>query len=88
MTEDDLRKIYTAARSVIVNHRIGEEPSGMRDGDSVEITIGSADRKIAAVFDHLSAEKSKEVESLLTLINAQLPKEFQSKNVNTVLRSK
>lgn len=88
LKEEDLRKIYTAARSVIVNHRIGEVPAGIRDGDSVEITIGSSDRKIAAVFDHSSAEKSKEVESLLTLINAQFPKEFQSKNVNTALRSK
>lgn len=69
--------IYVAARTVILSHRIGEEPDHkLEDGDSVEITMGSFDRKISAVFDHSSAVNSREFQALINSFPSTLPKEF------------
>ena len=67
--------IYSAARSVILNQRIGEQPrAAIQDGDSLEITIASFDRKISATFDHSGSENSKDVQAMLKAFSAQLPK--------------
>lgn len=69
--------IYSAARAVILNHRIGEKPDvPIEDGDSVEITISSFDRKLSAVFDHSSAGKSAEFAALVKVLQATLPAKF------------
>lgn len=78
LDEKERDAIYAAARNVILNHRIGEEPrQHIADGESVEIAIHSYDRKIAAVFNHSSAENSKECQALLKLLNTHLPEQFQ-----------
>jgi hypothetical protein len=69
--------IYAAARAVILSHRLGEAPPvPIRDGDSVEITISSFDRKLSAVFAHSSAGNSAEFTALVKILHANLPAEF------------
>ena len=77
LSDEACAAIYDAARSVILSHRIGEGPEPkLRDGDSVEITVSSFDRKISAVFDHSSAVKSREFKALVKVVQSTLPKEF------------
>jgi hypothetical protein len=77
LSDEARAAIYSSARSVILHQQIGEEPDPIvDDGDSVEITIGSFDRKISAVFDHSSAAKSAEFKALIKVLQATLPKDF------------
>jgi hypothetical protein len=69
--------IYSAARSVILSHRVGEEPRDkIDDGDSLEITVASFDRKISATFDNSSAVNSKELAAMLKVLQPHLPKAY------------
>ena len=77
LSDEACAAIYSSARSVILHQRIGEEPDPkVKDGDSVEITIGSFDKKISAVFDHSSAAKSAEFKALIKVLQATLPNDF------------
>lgn len=77
LSDETSAAIYSAARAVILNHRIGEKPDvTIEDGDSLKVTISSFDRRIAAVFDHSSAADSSEFKALIKVLHATLPKDF------------
>lgn len=76
--KDEARaEIYSTVRSLVHSHRIGEVPEPqVRDGDSVEITVASFERKISVVFDHSSAANSDEFRTLVKVLHSTLPSEF------------
>ena len=77
LSDEASAAIYSAARAVILSHRLGEAPPvPIEDGDSVEITISSFDRKLSAVFAHSSAGRSAEFAALVKVLQATLPAEF------------
>jgi hypothetical protein len=70
--------IYNATRTLIYSHQVGVQPSiSVRDGDSVEVSISSFDRKISIVFDHSGFRNSREFEAFIKPVNAQLPENFR-----------
>jgi hypothetical protein len=74
---DEAQAIYRAARAVVLNMQLGAGSRGLADGTSLEVAIGSGDRRIAAIFDHSSYLASGEVRKLMDVINPGLPKAFQ-----------
>ncbi|HTU26276.1 MAG TPA: hypothetical protein VMF30_12800 [Pirellulales bacterium] len=78
LPDEKMAAVYQAARTVILNHTVGSPPAvHVKDGTSVEVTIGSQNRKISAVFDHNCFENSNEFAALRETINNLLPKEFR-----------
>ncbi len=74
---EEAQAIYRAARAVVLNMQLGASGRDIADGTSLEVAIGSGDRKIAAVFNHSSYLISDDVRKLMDVINPGLPKALQ-----------
>ena len=71
--------LYAAARATILGHQtFAVSKSRIEDGDSVEITMSSYDKKISVGFDHNSSENSKEFKALIDLLKRDCPEAFMS----------
>ena len=78
LTEKEREAFYQAARSLILDHRIGSAPQKkIKDGGSVEVTLSSFDKKISVTFDHNSFENSEEFAELLSVLQKELPEGFR-----------
>lgn len=78
LSEEACDAIYQATRAVILNHQIGAAPPQQTaDGDSVEISLGSYNRKLSAVFDHNGARDSQEFAELIKVVNRELPNDIR-----------
>ena len=70
--------VYAAARATILGHQTFTVPrSYIQDGESVEITVSSDDKRITVGFDHNSSEKSKEFKELIDVIKKDHPEAFK-----------
>jgi len=70
--------LYAAARATILGHQTFTAPKGhIKDGDSVEITVSSYDKRITVGFDHNSSENSKEFKELIDVIKKHHPEAFR-----------